>query len=134
MSLAFLDSNVLIYALLEERRTARAQELLYTGGAISVQCLNEFASVMRGKQRWSWTETAKGLAALRELCAPIIPLDEALHENGLRLAERYRLSVYDGMIVAAALVAGCDLLWSEDMQDGLFVEGRLRIVNPFREA
>ena len=35
------------------------------------------------------------------------------------------------MIVASALVAGCATLWSEDMQDGLLVEGQLRIVNPF---
>ena len=47
------------------------------------------------------------------------------------LAERYGLSVYDAMIIAAALLAGCTTLWSEDMQDGLLVEGQLRIANPF---
>lgn len=59
-------------------------------------------------------------------------LDEALHKDGLRLARRYRLSVYDGMIVAAALTANCDILYSEDMHHGLIVDGRLQIVNPFR--
>jgi predicted nucleic acid-binding protein len=53
------------------------------------------------------------------------------HDVGRALAERYGLSIYDAMIVASALVAGCTTLWSEDMQDGLVVEGQLRIVNPF---
>jgi predicted nucleic acid-binding protein len=47
------------------------------------------------------------------------------------LAERYGLSVYDAMIVASALIAGCTTLWSEAMQDGLLVEGEPRIMNPF---
>jgi predicted nucleic acid-binding protein len=55
-----------------------------------------------------------------------------IHESGLALAERYRLSIYDAMIVASALYAECDTLWSEDMQDGMLIGGTLRIVNPFR--
>ncbi len=49
----------------------------------------------------------------------------------MRLAERYCLSVYDAMIAAAALTAECDTLYSEDMHDGLVIDGRVRIVNPF---
>ena len=47
------------------------------------------------------------------------------------MAERFRLSVYDGLIVAAALETGCDVLYSEDMHHGLVVDRRLRIENPF---
>jgi predicted nucleic acid-binding protein len=50
------------------------------------------------------------------------------------LAERYRLSLYDAMIAAAALLAGCATLWSEDMQHGMTLDGRLRVVDPFRAA
>jgi predicted nucleic acid-binding protein len=53
---------------------------------------------------------------------------------GKRLAERYGLSIYDSMIAASALDAGCDKLWSEDMQQGLKLDERLRIINPFRGA
>ena len=63
------------------------------------------------------------------------PIDEALkltHDIGLKIAERYGLSVYDAMIVASALLAGCKTVLSEDMQDGQVLEGRLRIRNPFR--
>ena len=59
------------------------------------------------------------------------PLTADTHDTGLHLAERYGFSIYDSFIVAAALQANCETLWSEDMQDGLTVENRLRIVNPF---
>ena len=62
------------------------------------------------------------------------PLTIEIHETGLALAERYGLSTYDAMIAASALHAGCNKLWSEDMQHGMVLEGRLRIVNPFRVA
>lgn len=55
------------------------------------------------------------------------------HEVGRAVAERYGFSVYDAMIVAAALIAGCTTLHTEDMHDGLLVEGQLRLVNPFAE-
>ena len=62
---------------------------------------------------------------------PVEDLTLQTHDVGGALAERYGFSIYDAMIVASALVAGCTTLWSEDMQDGLLVEGQLRIVNPF---
>jgi predicted nucleic acid-binding protein len=64
----------------------------------------------------------------------VIPLTLAIHQSGLRLAERYGFSIYDSFIVAAALAADCDTLWSEDMQNGMVVDDRLRIVNPFEPA
>jgi len=48
------------------------------------------------------------------------------------LAERYGVSIYDAMIAASALQADCEALWSEDMHDGIAIENRLRISNPFR--
>jgi predicted nucleic acid-binding protein len=53
---------------------------------------------------------------------------------GRALAARHGFSVYDAMIVAAALIAGCETLLSEDMADGMLVEDQLRIVNPFAQA
>ena len=60
------------------------------------------------------------------------PVTIATHEQGLAIAERYGLPTFDAMIVASALDADCDQLWSEDMHHGLVVETRLRIENPFR--
>lgn len=60
-----------------------------------------------------------------------MPLTIALNFEARGIAERYQLSFYDALIVAAALAAGCDTLFSEDMHDGLVIEGRLTIRNPF---
>ena len=57
-----------------------------------------------------------------------------VHEDGLRIARRHRLGVFDALLVAAALRSGCDTLWSEDMHHGLVVDGRLRVANPFAVA
>ena len=133
MSRAFFDSNVLLYTISKaDHRRFRASELLIAGGVISVQCLNEFASVARRKLKLSWDAVADARVRFLVLCDPVLPMTVDLHEQGLLLSRRYQLSIYDGLIVAAALHAGCDTLWSEDMQDGLLVEGRLRLSDPFR--
>jgi predicted nucleic acid-binding protein len=127
----FFDTNVLVY--IASRRTAkadRAERLIQNGGVISIQVLNEVANVARRKMRLSWSETRAFLSLFRGLLA-VEPITIETHETGLALAERYNLSVYDAMIAAAALLAGCDRLWSEDMQHGLVIDGRLRIVDPF---
>jgi predicted nucleic acid-binding protein len=77
----------------------------------------------------SWAETRDFLDTFRATLE-VIPLTLETHERGLALAERYQLSVYDGMIVAAAQLAGCRVLYSEDMHDGLVIDG-LTIRNPY---
>jgi predicted nucleic acid-binding protein len=62
----------------------------------------------------------------------ILPLTEEVHEHGLLLAARHDFHVYDAMIVAAAELAGCDILWSEDMQHGMQLDSGLQILDPFR--
>ena len=128
---SFFDTNVLLYATSQDTiKAARAETLIAAGGTVSVQGLNELANVARRKMGASWAETWTLLAAIRGLLV-VHPVTVAVHELGLALAERYGLSAYDGMIAASALEADCDTLWSEDMQDGLVLDGRLRIVNPF---
>lgn len=129
---AFLDSNILVYLLSADAAWAdRAEAVLAAGDAVvSVQVLNEVANVARRKLGMGWAELGEFLGVVRGLCA-VEPLTVATHERGLQLAERHGFSLYDAMIVAAALQAGCDRLYSEDMQHGLQVEGGLRLENPF---
>jgi predicted nucleic acid-binding protein len=131
---SFLDTNVLLYLMSEDSAKAeRAEQLIDQGGTISVQVLNEIANVARGrKMAMSWHHTRELLFLLRELLA-VEPITIDVHETGLGLAERYQLSIYDAMIAASALEAGCDTLWSEDMQHGMVLDGRLRILDPFRD-
>jgi predicted nucleic acid-binding protein len=128
----FLDSNILVYAFTTDRRAAVAQSLLEHGGIISVQGLNEFTNVARRKLAMTWAEVRESLAAIRTLCGTILPIDIETHAEGLRIAEYYGYAMFDALIIASALRASCSTLWSEEMQDGIVIDGRLRIANPFR--
>ena len=98
-----------------------------------MQVLNELANVARRKMRMSWTDTHIFLSTLRALLT-IHPVTLETHETGLALAERYGLSIFDAMIAASALHAGCDTLWSGDMQHEMVLNERLRVLNPFLVA
>ncbi len=134
MSRAFLDSNVLVYAFGTDEKKVTAVSLLESGHVVSTQSLNELANVLLRKQKRDWDDVKRAVRAVIMRSSVVVTLDLDVHHLGLRLAERYRLSVYDGMIVAAALTAECDTLYSEDMHHGLVVDGRVRIVNPFAAA
>ncbi len=130
----FLDTNVLVYAIgQQDARTPMAESLLARGGWISVQVLNELASVARRTLRMAWPEVADVLEAIRVLCPSPIPLTAELHDAALRLAAQHNFHIYDALIVAAALGAKCDTLYSEDLQSGQVIDGRLTILNPFNE-
>jgi predicted nucleic acid-binding protein len=133
MSGKFFDTNVLLYlgTSTETEKADKAEELLRQGGIVSVQVLNEIANVARRKMGLSWPQTRSFLSLIRELL-PVRPITIEIHDAGTSLAERYRLSIYDAMVAASALDADCDTLWSEDMQDGMVLDGKLRIINPFR--
>ncbi len=128
----FIDTNVLFYLLSEDSEKAdRAEQIVRAGGRISVQVLNEFANIARRKLAMSWGEISEVLDLFRYVC-PTDPLTVETHERGLMVAEQYRLSVYDSMIIAAALLGECNVLYSEDMQDGLLIEQQVRVCNPFQ--
>lgn len=130
-SACFFDTNVLLYLASDrEEKARRVEQLLGEGGAVSVQVLNEMANVARKKMRMSWSDTRAFIASFRQLLN-ILPVTLETHEVGLEIADRYRLSVYEGLIVAAALNADCDTLLSEDMHHGLVVREKLTILNPF---
>ena len=133
MASAFFDTNILIYLVgADAAKADRADKLIAEGGVVSVQVLNEFASVASRKQRMLWPEIVDTLSVIRSLCR-VEPLTVDVHEHALRLVQGGRaFSVYDAMIVASALAAGCDTLYSEDFQHGRQVENTLTIRNPFR--
>ena len=129
---SFFDTNVLLYiASGDHLKADRAEKLIDNGGAISVQVLNEVTNVARRKMRLAWPEAHAFLSLLRGLLT-VHPLTVETHESGLALAARYDLSTWDAMIAASAIHAGCDTLWSEDLQHGMRLDGGLRILNPFR--
>ena len=130
---SFFDSNVLLYSAAEdEEKSARTEKLMEGGGVISVQVLNEITNVMRRKRTRSWTEVVGFLEALR-VALDVRSFTLREHLTGLALIERYKLATYDAMLVASALLAECDVFWSEDLHEGLVIEGTLTVRNPFRQ-
>jgi predicted nucleic acid-binding protein len=132
---AFLDTNVLVYAVAEgDPRSPQAEELLASGGVLSAQVLNEFVSVARRKILMSWSDVTQALDAFRILCPSPLPITVGTHETALRIAAKHSYNIYDALVIAAALEAGCATLYSEDLHDGQTIEGQLTIRNPFAKS
>ena len=127
----FFDTNVILYAFRQsDTRSQVAETLLARGGTISVQVLNEFVAVARRKLQKNWREIRRALDILRVFCPEPVPLTIELHERALRFAERYGYSIYDSLIIAAAVRSGASTLYSEDLRDGQKIDG-VTIRNPF---
>lgn len=131
MNARFIDTNVLLYAFGSDQRGAIARDVLEAGGAIAVQSLNEFINVSRRKFGADWAYVRDAMTQLRTLCTIIDIHLSAVQEAAVTLAERYLLNIHGAMLVAIALEADCDIFVSEDLHDGLVVNGSLRVSNPF---
>ena len=129
----FFDTNVLIYAVAKnDIRASKAEALLASGGIVSVQSLNEFVSVARRKLDMSWEEVKEFLDVIRTFCPKPVPISLDTHKAAVAIAEKYGYGIYDALIVAAALEAGCKTLYSEDLQHGQIINRQLTVRNPFR--
>lgn len=127
---AFFDTNILVYAFLDVDKRRPALAALLQGGLISVQVLNEFTQVARRKRQRSWPEIEAAVAVIRIRFPEVVPVTADTHAAALATARDHGLSFYDALIVSPAIEAGCDRLYSEDLQDGRRFPG-LAIVNPF---
>jgi predicted nucleic acid-binding protein len=127
----FFDTSVLFYLLSNDARKAdRVEALLAHRGIISVQVLNEFTVVALRKVGLPLLEIREILDTVRAVCT-VEPLTATTHDRGMEICERYKFSFYDSVIVAAALIVGAKVLYSEDLQHGQVINRQLRIVNPF---
>ncbi len=134
----FLDTNVFVYTFdrQEPDKQARARSLveraLGTGdGVVSSQVVQEFLNVALQKFERPLSEE-QALRYLREVLDPLCLVfpSISLYETAVSLCRRWRFSFYDSLTVAAALESKCNVLYSEDFQDGQEIES-LTIVNPF---
>ncbi len=131
----FLDTNVLVYAAVADRaateKRQRALSLIERiHFALSAQVLQEFYVTVTRKLE-APLPAEQALAWIEQLEAfPCIAVDAALVKVGAEISERFRISYWDGAILAAAELAGADVLYSEDLNAGQRY-GRVRVVNPF---
>jgi predicted nucleic acid-binding protein len=129
--LPFFDTNVVVYAFTPSGAfTQKAESLLLGGGVVSVQVLNEASAVGLSKFKMSWAQVRQLVDDVLLFCPNAQPLTEQTHREAMRISERYGYSLWDDLILASALEAGCTTLYSEDMQHGQIIDG-LRIENPF---
>ena len=127
----FIDTNIVIYSLGQKSTKAHIAAPLFIGSPfISTQVLSETANVASKRLALSVAEIRKLITSLAAMCRVEIISMDTIH-SALHIRERYSFSWYDSLIVAAALGAGCDTLYSEDMHDGQEINEQLRIVNPF---
>ena len=135
---AFVDTNVLVYCVdtADAAKQRRAQTLIEELGnrastVLSTQVLAEyFVTVTRKlKPPLSQNEALESIMALLQY--EVVPVDERLVRNTLERLQSSPFSYWDAQIVEAALSAGCDTLYSEDMQHGLRLDNRMTLINPF---
>ncbi len=130
----FIDANVLIYAVGDapkKRQQAEALLLSLSEAVASSQVIGEFVNVCLKKQILPEDEVRQAAEDFMEVLRFVL-VTEATLRRGLDVRARYGFSWWDSLIVAAALEANVPVLYSEDLQDGQVIDGRLRIENPFR--
>jgi predicted nucleic acid-binding protein len=128
---AFFDTNILVYGYDQSPHGVIARGLVVQGGQIAVQSLNELALVLRRRYQLDFADMRAEVDKVATAFPDAVPLTMAIHLDGLRLAERYKLGIYDSMLLAAALSGKCTTFYSEDLADGLVIDGSLTVCNPF---
>lgn len=129
----FLDTNILVYCYSKDEPTkqqAAIEVASLSEVLISTQVLQEMCNTMSRKFKLSWVEIETLLA---ELNGNFKVQTNTFHtiRSACRIASVFKFSFYDSLIVAAALEAGCEVLYSEDLQDGQIIENQLLVKNPF---
>jgi predicted nucleic acid-binding protein len=133
----FLDSNILIYCYsnseLEKQKVARNIFERYDNPNISKQVINEVSNIFFKKFKLDSNSVENAVLQISNLVT-ILDFTLITQIKAIRLKKDYNLQFYDALIIATALENNCTILYSEDMQDGLVVENKLTIVNPFKET
>jgi predicted nucleic acid-binding protein len=128
---SFADTNIVIYAEGSDiSKAQRATAILESSPVISSQVVTETISTLTRKYRFTLTEAHEVAIGLIDLCE-VVPVGVDTIREAIRLAARYQLSHWDSLIVAAALIAGCETLYSEDLQHNQSFDDHLRVINPF---
>lgn len=129
----FLDTNIVVYLYSgdePEKRAAALALIEQNNSVVSTQVLSELANTLSRKFGLSYDVVAQAVAEVRDACT-VVPVMPDTIAQALALAQKYRYSYYDSLILAAALSAGCETLATEDMKHGQSIDGALTIRNPF---
>jgi len=127
-----LDTNVLIYnhAINGDAKQLIAESLFDNVPVISTQVISEYLNVIKRISKMNKSDLLRMCAEWLEDCQ-VQPVSLSTIKLAHRLIQKYDFQLFDSIIVASALEAECDILYSEDMHHGLIVEDKLKILNPF---
>lgn len=133
MNAAFLDTNILIYAHLKikgDPRCERAHRFLKTSTrfVLSTQVIAEYSARMIRQKLPDEHIYGNVEALLMHYDVRDVSVSTLRTAWGVR--QRYGFSYWDSQVVASALEAGCDTMYTEDLQHGRIVEERLTLINP----
>ena len=129
----FLDTNILLYEFSTKdlQKQNIAKNILLSDAVISSQVINEVTVNLIKKFDFSEDNIQKFLSSSYSRYQ-VVDLDYELFSAASSLRKKYMFSYYDSVIVSAALISDCTILYSEDMHHDLLVENRLKIMNPFK--
>ncbi len=135
MSKTFIDTNILVYSLdqADPQKQMKARTLLKAAqtsrtGVLSTQVLQEFYVVATGKLK---IEPALAKKITRSMANfTTVTVDFLLIEQAMDICQSEKLSFWDALIVAAASSAGCQAIWTEDLNHNQVVSG-VEVINPF---
>ena len=131
----FLDTNIIIYAYSDDEpeKQERANMILEEYESqitISTQVINELSNNLFRKFKLD-AEAVEAVVLELDNNFPIVDFNLQTQLKAIKIKERYKLQFYDSMILATALENGCNIIYSEDMQNGQIIENQLTIINPF---
>lgn len=135
-----IDSNIWLYRFIINPNDANAQIKQQIAIAItsednlviSTQIINEVCANLIRKAKFNNSQIQILIQEFNQGCE-IIPVSFDTLEYAGKLRDKYLLSFWDSLIVASAILGNANILYSEDMQDGLIIENTLQIINPFRD-
>jgi predicted nucleic acid-binding protein len=131
----FIDTNIIIYSYSKDEPSKRTTALELLGryderAIISKQVINELANILSKKFKLCSSEIESVLLEL-DTEFNIVDFDLSTQIKAIKLKDSYNLQFYDALIIATALENRCAIVYSEDMQDGLIVDEKIKIINPF---
>ena len=128
-----IDTNILLYSIDKDdsRKLNIAVKLIENNPTIFSQNISEFMNVLLNK--WKYPKAQLGLivSEILDSCL-LMSTSTRAYKNSFELIKKYDFQVFDSIIIASALEAGCTILYSEDMHNGLIIENQLEIINPFK--
>ncbi|MBA4417873.1 MAG: PIN domain nuclease [Syntrophus sp. (in: bacteria)] len=136
----FLDTNIIVYLFDKTDAIKHASAKLFIqeclkkhNGHISTQVVNEFVVVISEKIKnpIPFEEINKRITSLSNMLI-ISPLVFLTCKKSIEIKQRYKYSYWDSLIISSALLNECSILYTEDMHGGQVIDGKLKIVNPFK--